>query len=135
MSAPAADPASNTTSQRRVLIVDDNHDSATSMAMLLQIYGYDARIAHDGPASLDIAREFEPQAVVLDIGLPGMDGYQVAFRLRELGLQDPTLIAMTGYGQESDRRRSREAGFEHHLVKPISFDALTEILSIYAGAE
>jgi signal transduction histidine kinase/CheY-like chemotaxis protein len=117
------------TISHRILIVDDNVDSAESLAMLLGMTGHDARTAHDGPAALETALAFRPRVVLLDIGLPRMDGYEVARRLR----QDPahagmTVIAMTGYGQEEDRRRSKEAGFDRHLVKPIDFDALLDEL-------
>jgi PAS domain S-box-containing protein len=115
---------------RRVLVVDDNRDSADSMALVLGATGYDVRTAHDGPAALAIAAEYHPECVLLDIGLPGMNGYAVAQRLRALpGCASATLIAMTGYGQEDDRRRSREAGFDHHLVKPVDFDVLTGLLN------
>jgi two-component system CheB/CheR fusion protein len=113
----------------RVLVVDDNRDSAESMAMLLQATGHEVRTAHEGPDALAIAPEFRPAFVLLDIGLPGMNGYAVAERLRALpGFDKVVLIAMTGYGQEEDRKRSKQAGFDHHLVKPIDFDKLTEIL-------
>ena len=119
-------------SASRVLIVDDNDDSAASMAMLLQIYGHDARVANDGPAGLELALEFQPHVVVLDIGLPGMDGYEVARRLRER--QPATmLIALTGYGGPEDRQRAIEAGFDRHLVKPVDPDELAALIS--AGRE
>lgn len=115
--------------QLRVLVVDDNRDSAESMALLLRATGHDVRTASDGPSALVAAPEYKPQYVLLDIGLPGMNGYAVARRLRDLPeLGSPVLIAMTGYGQEEDRKRSREAGFDHHLVKPVDFDALCSIL-------
>lgn len=114
---------------RRVLVVDDNHDSAESMAMLLQVTGHEVRTAHEGTGALQIALEYRPECVLLDIGLPGMNGYAVAERLRALpGFGNVIMIAMTGYGQEEDRQRSREAGFDHHLVKPLDFDVLTSIL-------
>ena len=87
--------------------------------------GYDTRVAHDAPTALRVAAEFAPNVAFLDIGLPVMDGYELASHLRDLpGLQDVRLIALTGYGQESDRQRSREAGFHHHLVKPVDIDSL-----------
>jgi CheY-like chemotaxis protein len=98
--------------------------------MLLSILGHDVRIAHDGPKALAEARSNPPELVLLDIGLPGMDGFEIAQRMRqELGLKDAILVAITGYGQEEDRRRSREAGFDAHLVKPIDPDRLNSLLS------
>ncbi len=113
----------------RVLVVDDNVDAAESLAMLLRLSGYDVRTANDGSAALEAARAFHPEAVVLDVGLPGMDGYEVARRLRrEPGAEGLLLIALTGYGQEEDQRRSARAGFDHHLVKPADPIALDKLL-------
>jgi CheY-like chemotaxis protein len=104
------------------------------MAMLLSLDGYDVQVAFDGPTALNAAAEFQPQAVLLDIGLPGMDGYEVARRLREQpqhrGL---LLVAITGYGQDDDRVRSREAGFDHHLVKPVDPETLSHVLDHLSG--
>src|SRR5262249_23682279 len=118
---PAQDAArSSPGSSRRVLVVDDNADSLESMEILLQMWGHEVRTAHDGPAALTVAAEFPPDIVLLDIGLPGMNGYEVAQRLRDIpGLARALLVAVTGYGQESDRRRTREAGFDRHLIKPV----------------
>jgi PAS domain S-box-containing protein len=122
-------PSSNG-SRRRVLVVDDNVDSAESLAVLLRLYGHDVRLAHDGEAALEEARSFRPDVMFLDIDLPKMDGYEVAQRLRlEPTMGGLTLVAMTGYGQEEERRRTREAGFHSHLVKPVDFDMLQELLS------
>ena len=112
---------------RRVLVVDDNADSAESLAMILEIRGHETRMALDGPQAIAVARDFRPEVVMLDIGLPGMDGYEVARHLRAEhdGL---LLIALTGYGQDEDRRRSQEAGFDHHLVKPVDFSVLQEVM-------
>lgn len=113
----------------RVLVVDDNVDQADSAAMLLRVSGHEVRVDYSGPTALAAAVEFQPDIVLLDIGLPGMDGYEVARRLRqEPSLKDIVLVAMTGYGQESDRQRSKEAGFNHHLVKPVNPQELQEIL-------
>jgi CheY-like chemotaxis protein len=113
-----------------VLIVDDNVDSAESLAELLALSGHAVRTAHDGPAALRAAEEHRPDAVLLDIGLPRMDGYEVARRLRQLpGGPRPTLIAMTGYGQDDDRRKSHAAGFDHHLVKPVDLDDVKRLLA------
>ncbi len=113
----------------RVLVVDDNVDLAKGLARLLQIRGHDVRIAFDGPTGLDEAKNSRPDVVLLDIGLPGMDGYQLAAQLRlDETVKDATLIAISGYGQEEDLRLAREAGFDHHLVKPIISDELIKLL-------
>lgn len=115
--------------KRRVLVVDDNPDSAETLALLLRLAGQDVRTAFDGPAALAEANDFRPDLVLLDIGMPGMDGYQVAQRLRkELDFRDQTLVALTGWGQDEDRRRSEEAGFDRHLVKPVEMKVLMELL-------
>jgi signal transduction histidine kinase len=118
--ASAADvPARPAARPLRVLVCDDNEDAAESLATLLELQGHEVCVCHDGPAALSAAPVFAPDAVVLDIGLPnGMDGYEVARRLRSEGLVSAFLVALTGYGQEDDRRRSREAGFDRHLTKP-----------------
>jgi signal transduction histidine kinase/CheY-like chemotaxis protein len=115
---------------RRVLVVDDNRDAAQSLALLLGVAGHQTRICHDGPSCLEAAAEFRPEAVLLDIGLPGMDGYEVARRLRSHPATDRALlVALTGYGQADDLRRAREAGFNHHFVKPADLDALAALLA------
>jgi PAS domain S-box-containing protein len=114
----------------RVLIVDDNVDTAESLAMLLRFYGHEVWAAHTGPKALEVARAEQPDVVLLDIGLPGMDGYEVARLLRqqeELG--DMRLVAMTGYGQEKDRQRSDATGFDYHLVKPVDPAKLQDLLA------
>jgi two-component system CheB/CheR fusion protein len=113
----------------RVLIVDDNVDTAAGMVRLLKLLGHQVAIAHDGPAALDAARRHRPDVVLLDIGLPGMDGYEVARALRHEGFTDALLIAVSGYGQDEDFKRSQAAGFNHHLVKPVDFDSLIMLLS------
>jgi PAS domain S-box-containing protein len=114
----------------RVLVVDDNLDSAKSTALLLRFEGHETLTASDGPAALTTAQTFRPDAVLLDIGLPGMNGYEVAQQLRELpGLNQVLLIAMTGYSHEQDRERAREAGFDHYLVKPIDTDVIQVMLT------
>ena len=113
----------------RVLVVDDNSDAAEMLADALALRGHEPRIAHDGPTALRVAEEFKPAIAVLDIGLPVMDGYELAERLRRIqGLEDVKLIAVTGYGQEADRQQSRSAGFAHHFVKPVDFEALERIV-------
>ena len=113
----------------KVLLVEDNADSAEMLSVLLQIGGHEVRTAYDGAAALETAREFQPQAVLCDIGLPGMNGYEVAERLREQpAFRRTPLIALTGYGQEEARRRAQAAGFDHHLVKPVEPEALEALL-------
>jgi CheY-like chemotaxis protein len=113
----------------RILVVDDNVDLARGLARLLEIRGHEVQVAYDGPTGLDKAKQSKPEVVLLDIGLPGMDGYQVAAHLRqEESVKDATLIAISGYGQEEDLRLAREAGFDHHLVKPIASADLFKLL-------
>ena len=127
--APGAGPADG--SARRVLVVDDNVPAAESLAMLVRLSGHEARVVHDGTAALALAPEFRPDVVLLDIGLPGMDGYEVARRLRSVPGTPPSLllIAVTGYGREDDRLRSRDAGIDHHLVKPVDFAVLEGLVA------
>jgi two-component system CheB/CheR fusion protein len=118
----------------RVLVVEDNVDAAESLATLLRVWGHDVQVVHDGLEALDVASESRPEVVLLDIGLPGLDGYQVARRLREdVGLHTSLLVAMTGYGQPEDRRRSREAGIHHHFVKPVEPLVLRNLLADVAA--
>lgn len=116
-------------SEHRILVVDDNADAAEALGRLLRRVGCRVKIALDGPSAIDRASELRPTAVLLDIGLPGMDGYEVARRLRtaEYG-KHMLLIAITGYGQEEDMRRSREAGFDRHLIKPVDIDEIKQLL-------
>jgi len=113
-----------------ILIVDDNRDATDSMAMLLAMEGYDVRVAYDGPQALEAVRTARPDVMLLDLGLPGMDGFQVAQRVRA----DPdnssiVIVAVSGYGQEEHRSRSAQAGFDHHLVKPIEPAVVSELLA------
>jgi signal transduction histidine kinase/DNA-binding response OmpR family regulator len=128
---PAARPrAAEASLGRRVLVVDDNHDAAESLAMVLRLNGHAVSVCHDGPTALSMALATRPEVVLLDIGLPEMDGYEVARRLRACpGPNGMLLIAVTGYGQEQDVRRSRAAGFDHHLVKPVDLGALAGLLA------
>jgi len=129
----AATPKSGAGS--RILVVDDNVDAANSLAMVLRLEGHEVRTARDGPTALAASHASAPDIVLLDIGLPGMDGYEVARRLRRYpdGRQ-MLMVAVTGYGRDEDRARSEEAGFDHHLVKPIDFDALRPLLNRTDGA-
>jgi len=114
----------------RVLVVDDNQDAADSLGMVLKFLGTDVRVCHDGPSALEMLGTFRPDLVLLDLGMPGMDGYEVARRIRQNPeYRDLTLIALTGWGQEDDRRRSRSAGFDHHLIKPAGVDALRALMT------
>lgn len=116
--------------QQRILVVDDNRDAASSLGLLLRMMGNSVRVAHDGWSALEVAREFQPTVALLDIGMPGMNGYEVARKLRdEAALRGLVLVAVTGWGQEEDRRRSREAGFDYHLTKPAEIDALERLLA------
>jgi PAS domain S-box-containing protein len=115
---------------RRVLVIDDNVDSARSLSLLLRASGHEVATAGDGPSGVEAARTFRPEVVLLDIGLPGMNGYEVARHLRgEDGLSGLLLVALTGYGQDEDRQRSREAGFDEHLVKPVDPRLLLEMVT------
>ena len=127
--ALAPQDTGESTVKRRLLVVDDNRDAAEIMSMLLQMWGHEVAFAFDGPSALHTAEQWQPEAVFLDIGLPGMDGYEVAARLRELPhAKDAVLIAITGYGEDDDRLRSRRAGIDHHLVKPVAPDALRSLI-------
>jgi CheY-like chemotaxis protein len=127
----AARPAGPTSLPRvarqasRVLVVDDMQDTARGLAKMIKLLGHDVRVAHDGIAALEVARGHRPEIVLLDIGLPGMDGYEVARQMRQEDYcKDAVIIAVSGYGQEDDRRRSQEAGFDYHLVKPVDYGVL-----------
>src|SRR5690606_18527564 len=115
---------------KRILVVDDNRDAAEAIAEFLSELGYTVRVAHDGPTALQLARQFKPDVGLLDIGLPVMDGYELARQLRASGDLPAhlRLVAITGYGQEADRQRSKDAGFNAHIVKPVDAQALTEIV-------
>lgn len=124
--------SSNTTQSRvgrLVVVVDDNHDVADSLAMLMKLRGIEARVAYDGSSTLELVAADKPAVVLLDIGLPGMDGYEVCRRMRKLRLTDTRIIAMTGYGQDSDRERASEAGFDIHTVEPPKIDELLRLIS------
>jgi CheY-like chemotaxis protein len=124
------DPTREDTSPLRVLIVDDNRDAAILMGRLLRTLGNDVHVVHDGFSALEAAEEFRPEAVLLDIGLPEMDGYDTARMLRELpACKGITIIAVTGWGQEEDREKGRQAGFDHHVVKPADSSTLVQLLS------
>jgi two-component system CheB/CheR fusion protein len=115
-------------SPRKVLIVDDNVDSALSLRMLLELDGHQVELAHDGPMGLQKAEQLQPEVVLLDIGLPGMDGYEIARRLRHKGVNGMWLVAVSGYGQDEHRRAAQQAGFDHYLVKPVDFEAFRDLM-------
>jgi len=115
---------------RRVLIVDDNEDAANSLALLLKLGGHETASVYTAADALQQAHVFKPDVVLLDIGLPGMDGYEVAQKMRELpGLRDIRLVAVTGYGRSDDRLRARDAGFDDHLTKPVEYALLERTLA------
>ncbi|WP_144158204.1 response regulator [Paraburkholderia sp. BCC1885] len=131
--APLAASATATTrnleAPLRVLLVDDSVDAATLLSMVLEADGYDVRVAHEATRALEIAAEFTPEIVLLDLGLPGMDGFQLAQAMRKLACTaNSLLIAVTGYGQAADRLRSQEAGFDHHLVKPVAAEEIQRVI-------
>jgi CheY-like chemotaxis protein len=110
--------------------VDDNRDAGDSLSMILKILGAEVRVARDGPEALAALPDYDPEIVLLDIGMPGMDGYEVARRIRaDKPGPRPAIVALTGWGQEQDRREARAAGFDHHLVKPAEIGALKTLLT------
>jgi PAS domain S-box-containing protein len=125
-SAAAGERASST--PRRVLVIDDNSDAANALRMLLENDGHNVRVAHDGVSGLALAREYRPEYLLLDIGLPRLNGYDIAASVRgDPELKDTTIVAITGYGQIHDRARTAAVGFDHHLTKPVEFSALQEL--------
>jgi len=114
----------------RVLLVEDNPDAADSLAVVLGMWGHEVRVAGDAGAALDVVARWVPAVVLSDIGLPGMDGYELAGALRsQPALRDATLIALSGYGRDEDKRRAADAGFDHHLVKPPDLAGLERLLA------
>ena len=132
---PPEDQAPVAVQPLRILVVDDDRDVAESTGMLLRQQGHEVRVVYDGAEAIQLAMEQPPAVVLLDIGMPGLDGYEVARRMRASPeLAGTWLIALTGWGLEQDRRRSAEAGFDRHLVKPVSSAALEEVLRACAAA-
>ena len=124
-----AQPPAKASTRCRVLVVDDNVDAALSLARLLEMTGHEFRLAYDGPSALEAVMDYQPDVVLLDIGLPGLDGFEVAQQIRQkAALSKIVLVALTGYGQDADRRLSQDAGFDYHLVKPASFSQIERIL-------
>ena len=125
---PGSEPAAR--KRRRILVVDDHRDAARVLGLLLDALGYHVETAHDGRQALEAISTFHPEIVFLDIGLPQFDGYEVARRVRKLpDLQGIKLVALTGWGHDQDRRRTHEAGFDHHLVKPVAVKTLRDLLA------
>ena len=123
-------PARKTALVRRILIVDDLREGADSLGAMLRALGHEVRVAPDGPTGVALAGETAPDVVLLDIGLPGLDGYEVARRVRALAGDRPVrIVAVTGYGQPEDRRRAFEAGFDAHVVKPVSAELLNQVIA------
>jgi PAS domain S-box-containing protein len=130
VTSPEGVPPEEAIRKARILVVDDNVDTARGMARLLKLIGHDVAVAHDGPKAIEVAREYNPEFILLDIGLPGMSGYEVAAKLRrEECCLDAVIVAVSGYGQDEDRRRSKASGFDHHLTKPLDHEALMSLLS------
>jgi DNA-binding response OmpR family regulator len=111
-----------------VLVADDNRDAADSLQRILSLYGYEVQVAYDGTAAMQVGEEFRPEVAVLDIGMPGASGFEVARHIRRQRGDEVKLIALTGWGQEGDRRRAMEAGFDYHLTKPVDPNALNDLL-------
>jgi signal transduction histidine kinase/CheY-like chemotaxis protein len=127
--SPQSEPTGRRAAPRRILVVDDNRDSAASLATLLEMHGHEVHIAHDGQQAVEAAARLQPEVVLLDIGLPALNGYETARRIREQrGSDGVLLVAVTGWGQDEARRLSHEAGFDAHLVKPVTLDAITNLL-------
>jgi CheY-like chemotaxis protein len=120
--------AASNAAERRVLVVDDNEDAADSLATLLGVMRYDVRVAYDGPEAIAAADEFTPDVALLDIGLPKLSGYDIARHIRNTRGGDVLLVAITGWGQDEDRRKAREAGFDHHFTKPADFEVLLQLI-------
>jgi CheY-like chemotaxis protein len=126
---PADPPTVRSQARRRILVVDDHPDAARILNLLLDALGHEVRMATDGQQALDQVEDFKPEIMFLDIGLPRVDGYEVARRVRALPSgRDVRLIALTGWGHDEDRQRSRAAGFDHHLVKPVTASVLRDVL-------
>jgi CheY-like chemotaxis protein len=121
--------AASTGGGTKILVVDDNRDAADTLTMVLELAGHEVRTAYDGTDALRLAEVFLPRVMLLDIGMPLMDGYQAARQIRDRTWgKSMVLVALTGWGQEQDRRRTREAGFDHHLVKPVDPQAISELI-------
>ncbi len=128
--SPGDNQLSPSPALKRILVADDNTDAASSLATFLTLIAYEVRTANDGLQAVEVATQFQPDFVLLDIGMPKLNGYDACRRIREQsGKAKPFLIALTGWGQNEDRRRSLESGFDHHLVKPMDPVALEQMLA------
>jgi CheY-like chemotaxis protein len=126
----APEPVATTARGRRVMVVDDNHDAGEVLAMLLASMGFEAWAIDNGAAALEALPDYQPNVILMDIGMPGMNGYEVARRIREQRQYDDIkLVALTGWGQERDRLLSHESGFDHHLTKPVDFKVLKGLIT------
>jgi CheY-like chemotaxis protein len=133
--APAPGPGSEAVQAQRVLLADDNRDAADMLSTLLRLAGHEVLTAYDGPSALELVLRHRPEVVVLDIGMPGLNGYEVARQVRaRAGARQPLLVAATGWGQQEDRRKATAAGFDAHLTKPFDPRALTELMAAHAAA-
>jgi CheY-like chemotaxis protein len=125
-----ADISAATLGQRRILIVDDNKDAAEMLRHILAVHGHEVVVATDGGTAVDVAREHRPDIVLMDLGMPGVSGYEAARRIRQQDWgRGLALVAVTGWGQDEDRRRSSDAGFDVHLVKPVDLRSLQDVFS------
>lgn len=132
--APSAPAPQQTAGPARVLIADDNEDAATMLGMFLELCGCEVAIAHDGRTAVELAERFRPKLAVIDLGMPHLNGFDCARELRRRAwCDDVLLVALTGWGQDQDRMRSREAGFDHHLVKPVEPDVISQLLEWRRG--
>lgn len=132
---PGAERKGGSQPGARILVVDDNEDAAMMMAAVLKAYGYEAVSAADGREALELVVRFLPAVALVDLGLPGMDGFELARRFKQLPeCQEMRIVAVTGYGQDHDRRRSASAGFDAHLVKPVDTDQLTKLLREFTSS-
>jgi len=128
--------AAQNTTPLKVLVVDDNRDAAILMGRLLRTLGNDVQVVHDGFSALEMAEQFRPEAILLDIGLPEMDGYDTARMMRDLpSCKNVLIIAVTGWGQDDDREKGRLAGFDHHVVKPADSETLMQLLATARRSE
>jgi CheY-like chemotaxis protein/anti-sigma regulatory factor (Ser/Thr protein kinase) len=129
-----ASPQPSATASRRILVVDDNRDSAVSMTMLLELLGHETRQASDGLQAIEATLEFQPEVILMDIGMPNMDGLEATRRIRKLSLpRQPYIVALTGWGQQTDRLLTQDAGVDHHLVKPVALETVTDLLGRLQG--
>jgi CheY-like chemotaxis protein len=127
---PNSDTATTASAGKSVLVVDDNRDAADSLQLLFEVYGYRAVCEYDGQSALAAVRAAIPDIVIMDLGMPGLDGYQTARQMREIpGGERIVLIALTGWGHDTAREQTQAAGFDHHIVKPVNFESLRQYLS------